>query len=237
MAVVNWAVHAQSAKGMDEKSTALELITFEPENFYSYISSVRQESNYLKCYAFIEVVKNCYIIRAPLDMELSYDRSKNWLSVNNISQDIYDRHFVFRTGEFGKNDPPLVTALPRYVFYSDLPVQMTILPLPFALGPNNASVVVGGFDISRWVRPIDWTFEFVDENKPISVKRGDPLFMVSFAPADGSKVSLNRVEYSFSVSKVIAACTSLKTYVLKVPLQKCYEMAEKFLPIWRRNNK
>lgn len=234
---VNWATVAYVEKTdptMPNKFEEIHLITEPPENFYAYIKSKREESSYLKCYAFIDYFKNAYIIKAPIDIRLKYTRENNWLSADGITQEFYDAFVQNRAGQFSKNDPPLVTMFPRYVFYSDVSIEMSSLPVPLIDGIKNTRHIPGKFNISKWIRPIDWSFEIEDVEKEIIVKRGDPLFIVLFDAPNNEKIVLNRVPYTEELEKVMLACTGLKTRIKKLRLDKCYEMAESFLSMWRK---
>ncbi len=234
--VVNWAVfnHPRHIKLGNFAHETLGIITEPPENFYTHIKSNRERSDYLKCYAFIDYFKNAYIIKAPLDLKMKLNRRDNWLSVEGVDQEYYDAFIGNRAGDSSPNDPPMLSVYPKYVFYSDVSVEITSLPLPLIDGIKNTRLVPGRFNISKWVRPIDWTFEIEDPEKEIIVKRGDPLFMVVFDTPKNKKVVLNRVPCDNELLKVVSACTGVKAKIKNVPLQKCYEMAESYLAMWRK---
>lgn len=234
---INWAVVMKGAKtdpAAINRFEALNLITEPPENFYAYIKTKREASAYLKCYAFIDYFKNAYIIKAPLDLRIKYTKENSWLSIEGIDQEFYDSFVQNRVGQSSENDPPLVSIFPNYVFYSDASVEMSSLPLPLLDGVKNTRHIPGRFNISKWIRPVDWSFEIEDIEKEIIVKRGDPLFIVLFDTPNNQKVILNRVPYTEELKKVIFACTGLKKRIKNLRLEKCYEIAENFLTMWRK---
>ena len=50
---------------------------------------------------------------------------------------------------------------------------------------NNNFVAVGGwFNLSNWSRGLSLAITLVDERKPVIIRKGDPLFRVSFYPPD-----------------------------------------------------
>lgn len=236
VATVNWTPYYHSVNVLKEMDVAPELLVLcqEPDNLYKHILTIREKSHYLKCYALMDILKNAFIVRAPLDLKLSFDRENNWLSVEGIDQKFYDGFVVNRVGTYGENDPPLVSLFPRYIFYSDTPVQLMSLPLPIIGEPENTRLIVGGFDISKWIRPVEWAFEFVDEKKEVVLKRGDPLFMLMFTTPDNELVKLNRVPFDPELMQISGACARVKTKIRNVPLKKCYEMAESFVSAWRK---
>jgi hypothetical protein len=238
MITVYWTAHIDptTSTGAEPPSglPALQNVFFPPEELYSYIREKREESRYLQCYALIDLLKSAYIIKAPLDMTINFTRENNWLSVKGVTQNFYDSFIINRVDQYSKNDPPIVSAPPGYVFYSDVPVEMSLMPLMLVDNPANTRTIPGKFDISKWIRPIDWAFEIVDEHKEIKIKRGDPLFMILFNAPKNEKIVLERVPYTEELRNVIASCVGVKNFMMRVPLQKCYGMAENFLATWRK---
>ena len=49
---------------------------------------------------------------------------------------------------------------------------------------NNFIAVGGWFNLSNWSRNLSLAITLVDERKPVIIKKGDPLFRVSFYPSD-----------------------------------------------------
>jgi hypothetical protein len=45
---------------------------------------------------------------------------------------------------------------------------------------NNFIAVPGWFNLSNWSRAMSLAITIVDETKPVKIKKGDPLFRVSF---------------------------------------------------------
>jgi hypothetical protein len=230
---VNWAIWSLGIDGATEREET-QLVFQEPENLLKHLLKNRAQSRYLKCYASIDALRNIYVIKAPLDITISYDRERKWLGVDGIDQQMYNLFVLNRAFDFADSDPVLSTFFPRYVFYADSPVKMAVLPTPLLGEVHNSRVVAGSFDISKWVRPVDWTFEFVDDKQEIVVKRGDPLFSVHFFTPDDSPVELQRVPFTKELKSIGLGCTKTKRLIgKKMPLKKCYEMAESLISMWR----
>lgn len=232
--VINWTTAPFTKGAFAARRFELEIIFQEPKNLFRLLRASREKSEYLKCHALIDQLKNTYIITAPLDMVIRYDRDKSWLSIDGIDQKLYDDNVLNRGTQFSENDPVLISCFPRYIFYSDSPVKMSVWPTPLLGEVENTRVVVGGFDISKWIRPIDWTFEIVDDKKEVVIKQGDPLFAVHFAASDDSAVVLNRVPFTEDIYNVSMGCSRVKSLIKNLPLKKCYELADSFLTVWRK---
>jgi hypothetical protein len=98
---------------------------------------------------------------------------------------------------------------------------------------RNIRVIPGTYNIHRWVRPLDFTFEILDPSKPLEFKRGDPLFYVRFIDPKGRKVELERIDQTEEILKTMYGMVVLKNYISKLSLDKLYDMAHD----WIKNRK
>jgi len=94
---------------------------------------------------------------------------------------------------------------------------------------SNLMSIPGTFNISKWIRCIDFSAEIKDEKKPVKIKKGDVLFYVRFKTKDDSKVELERVPYTVELKYATTACFSVKNHIKNLPLKILYKMAEPFL--------
>ena len=53
-------------------------------------------------------------------------------------------------------------------------------PYPLTAVKNNILCLNGWFNSSSWTRSLSFAMDVVDYTKPIVIKRGDPLYQVSF---------------------------------------------------------
>ena len=88
-------------------------------------------------------------------------------------------------------------------------------------------MIPGTMNIHKWIRPVDFTFEIIDLDQPLHLKRGDPLFAVKFKTSE--KVNLTHIEYSKDLKHITEACLASKTYVPRKSLKYRYKMAERWL--------
>ena len=81
------------------------------------------------------------------------------------------------------NSPKPVVQLkfPRFVFWThDDDVWFEFNDHPMTALNNNFVAVPGWFNLSNWSRNCSMAFTIVDELKPVLIKKGDPLFRISF---------------------------------------------------------
>lgn len=192
-------------------------------------------SHFTKCPAFQDYYKNTYLVTSPVDMELSYDPVTRMLRSTPQAQGFFDAVVTYRGNDIGANDPFLMSLGFSYLFIADK--ECMIEQIPVALHSSaitrRINLICGTFDISKWFRPVEFSFEVPDFSKPIKIKRGDPLFYLRFVPSDGGKVALVHKSMPKESLEVVKSCLFVKDTKVKLPLSAYYKMAERLHPkLW-----
>mgnify|MGYP000905272507 CR=1 FL=1 len=121
----------------------------------------------------------------------------------------------------------------KYIFYSKDSVVMEMIPA--ALDKNdfvsNTNLISGQFDISKWIRPVSPAFEIIDDEKVLTIRRGDPLYYIKFRT--DKKVNLVRVKQTEELEKIEKACARLKFFVPRNSLEENYQAASSFLKLFK----
>lgn len=185
------------------------------------------KADYKKCYAFLDYVNNMYQLCAPFDIAIEIDENGRVTGVETPQQ-VTARAVLFRSEPSSDTNIVLSLAI-NYVFYSKEVVLVEQIPafMDYALAMQGVTVIPGTFDISKWVRPLEFAFEIKKGVRSVHIKRGTALCYLRFLPADGSLVKLHEVEESEDMKHVISLCTGLKTVQAKTPLAECYALAKK----------
>jgi hypothetical protein len=208
----------------------------EPTPLFLEIKNYRT-SDYLMCPAFKEFCKNTFVIKAPFDMTITINQEKKEVRTS-FNQLVYDLT-VFNRGfqelqPFEKNKY-LLTLPPAYVFYADDDVEIETFSCPLTMEePQKFRAVPGRFNISKWIRSVDFTIEIDKDVNELKFKEGEILFCVRFIPKKDDKIILERKNLSQKMINVISACTAVKFFQNNTPLNKLYELAEPFLKLYRR---
>ena len=213
--------------GFDE----LQIIFFEPESLFKHIQETRKGSLHLKCPAFQDYVKNTFVIKSPFDFAISVNRKNNSIDVEGLPEKIGTKFIVNRVNDIGPLSPFAMSVPPVYLFYSNDDIMLESIH-PFMEindSVSNTMLVPGTYNISKWIRPIDFSFEVKDDNKKIRIKRGDVLFYVKFKTNDDSKVELKRVSMNEELTNVMGSCFGVKNIIPNLPLKTLYVMAESFM--------
>lgn len=208
----------------------LEILFSEPESLFKHLQKTRDGSLHMKCPAFVDFVKNTYVIKSPIDIEIFSDRKEKSMQVGGIIEKL-GKFVVNRIDDVGEGCPLAISLPPAYIFYSNDDIEIETLHAFMEINDSlsNVMLVPGTFNISKWIRSIDFTVEIKNENEPVKIKKGDVLFYVKFKTKDDSKVELERVAHTEELKYVAKACFSVKQHIRNVPLKTLYKMAESFL--------
>ena len=208
----------------------LQIVFFEPESLIKHLQSTRKGTKHLKCPAFQDYIKNTFVIKAPFDTEITVNRNKGMIDVVGIPQD-YTKFVVNRIDEFTPENPYVISLFPAYMFYSNDDIHIESMPATMETNDSisNTMLIPGTYNISKWIRPVDFSFEVKDDNKKIKIKRGDVLFYVKFRTNDDSKIELERTPFTEELNKTMYSCFHVKKILPGLPLKTLYSMAESFM--------
>ncbi len=155
-------------------------IGFEPE---LVVNNTPRSAVYYDCPAWKHKASRTFLIRSPVDIDFVVDTETNNISSPNLNQRQFD---IFLGPTFNVNwcTPEKTTVqltVPRFLFWTnEKNVWIEEKPHCKSAIKNNIIGVGAWFNLSSWTRPLSCAFDIVDTNKPVSIKRGDPLLEVSF---------------------------------------------------------
>lgn len=216
---------------------------YDPEP-YKRIPTNKKTSHkkfFTHCPANVQFNQNMYVIRAPLDVELEVAKMNDqgmwdcqpkdgkW----KLSPDALKKYVMFEGFPDARVDvdkPHLQIRTP-YTFYADEPVTMQLLPVVNTYEFNPPGICIcGEFDIHAWHRPVQWGFEWWDTNKPLIIKRGQPLYYVKFVvhkdPTE--KVRLVRLKANENTTKPILRANNVSHFMGRT--FDLFNIAKKYRP-------
>jgi hypothetical protein len=204
-----------------------------PEPAYKSIAGDRPNSDILPCPGITGYFKNTFLIRSPIDITITVKADIKAVTLEGAGYDqkFYKEWVVKRPNDFADPNRPIVTLGPKLVFVADEDVILEALPAMMHDSPalRNIHVIPGTYNIHRWMRPVDFTFEVLDPTQPLVFKRGDPLFYIRFIDPKDRKIELERIEQDNELLKTMYGMVVLKNYVKNVKLNKLYEMAHDWI--------
>lgn len=216
------------------QNAAMQHLFTAPKPLLGLLGTQRQGAPYLKCPAFQETVKNEFVVQAPFDLNITINAEEKAVSTDRFGQEFYDKFVQNRGAQSPPSNPYMVTLPPYYCFYSkdNVSIEVKDVSLLVSNSSSNIKVIPGGFNISKWIRPIEFAVEVIDPVKPIEMRVGDPLFTVKFITPNNVPVKLTRVEESQDLKNISRACTGLKQYMPHIKLDKAYELAASYLSLF-----
>jgi hypothetical protein len=204
MTKIGWVPFKKSYSDKNYLIEPLELLIKEPEklnNFYQ-----KTKSLFTKCPANAAFLKNLFVVKSPFDLEIKYYREdrKVWVSQK---QNFVDHMVHTRFDHYTKTDYAMLSVLVSYIFVADEPVWIEVYP-PFLHGEvKNTRLVSGTFDIHSWQRPIDFSFEILNDKKPIKIKEGQPLYYVKFVSKKlNDTFELKRLKWTKELNEAHLRC-------------------------------
>ena len=152
---------------------------------------------YQQCPAFTHKNERTFVGYSPIELVFSIERTSNGplLSIKDNSMiqfiDIDDQHI---------NSPKPVFQLyiPKFLFWThDDDVWIEQNDHPMTSLNNNIVGVPAWFNFSNWSRTLSVAFTLVNERKHVIIRKGDPLFRISFYSNNlDDDIILKQEEYS-----------------------------------------
>ena len=130
-----------------------------------------------KCPVYNHKQSRTFVATSPIDFTLSIDRSNNKISCSRPELLEYDDEHI------NSPKPVIQLVFPKFLFYTeDDNVWFEFNDHPMTALNNNFIAISGWFNLSNWSRTSSTAITLVDEKRCVIIKKGDPLFRVSFYP-------------------------------------------------------
>lgn len=231
---VYWTPWTQGLNG--HPFIASHTLTQPPTPMISAIVEARKGTEYLKCPAVVEACKNAFVVRSPVDMQFTINHDTKQLTTDRFGQDFYDNQINNRSIRSNVDGPFLMSIFPRVLFYAKEPVEMEQSDMFILPAPANVKTIPGRFDISKWVRPVEWAIEIDRSVTALSLKAEDPLYMVRFTTTDNLPVKLVRVQQTPELVFTVNSLLTVKEYRPFLSLRKLYSLSKDNLKgFWGRH--
>jgi hypothetical protein len=119
---------------------------------------------------------------ASSNLHLEYG-NENSLYSNNLNQEEFDR--CIEVWNDGNCDVIQIHILFSNFYWTyEKNIWVSVLPHPLTALNNNFYHCGAWFNLSNWPRTINIGAIVVDRNKPLIIKRGDPLYLIKFHTED-----------------------------------------------------
>jgi len=130
-----------------------------------------------KCPVYNHKQSRTFVATSPIDFSLSIDRSNNKISCSRPELLEYDDEHI------QSPKPVIQLVFPKFLFYTEEDnIWFEFNDHPMTALNNNFIAISGWFNLSNWSRTSSTAITLVDEKRCVIIKKGDPLFRVSFYP-------------------------------------------------------
>ena len=144
---------------------------------------------YTNCPVFNHQSNRTFVLLSPIDFSFSIKRVK--YTINSTNAKIYANIKVdnsdqsdllqYNSQHLNSTLPVFQMKVPKFLFWTyDDDVWFNFLDHPMTSYSNNLIAVSGWFNLSNWTRTSSFAFTMVDEDKPVVIKKGDPICRLSF---------------------------------------------------------
>ncbi len=178
-----------------------------------------------RCPAVLGFESRIFEIKCPIDVTASFVKNEEGrpaLRVSNAKSSsirpgkLAEMMHLVDEAEWRHPDRPIVQMALPYVFVSDAPVVINQLPPFLHYNPVAIPGIMfsGRFPIHVWPRPLVWSFEWHDLQKPLQLKRGQPLFYAQFETVPQERaIQLVEAEVTDELKEYTAMISGAVNYV------------------------
>ncbi len=157
---------------------------------------------YTQCPVFNHKTNRTFVGFSPIDISLKVDKNEGRVLCDN---DEYKNLIECDEKHLFSPNPVIQLSIPQFLFWTDTPnVWFEYKDHPMTSLNNNFIGVGGWFNLSNWPRNTTTAFTVIDEEKPVIIKKGDPLFRVSFYPQNlDSGIILKKINETKKIQKIM----------------------------------
>lgn len=207
---------------------ATELSTEQLDRVTNDIIENSPDFEHYQCPAFIDSLKDTYIIRSPIDIKIRCNYSKDQFFWQGLQE-----HISVRTQLPNPQTKYVSFSIAHYNYFVSDDEGLEIEQLPAFYHKNDftdkTQLVIGKFNIGQWYRPLEVASCIIpDQNEvDITINKGDPLSYIRF----NKPVQLNRITDNEEITKIHSlanSCVALKKTNPKLSLKSMYELFKPF---------
>jgi hypothetical protein len=169
-----------------------------------------------------------FLLRAPYDFDLHIQLSPQGPGLGwgekAPSAAIQDCFALTRPDTWRDPNKPQIMWRTDHLFLADEEVVMESCAPFYHYDQDNEGrrwpgvMIPSRWDIEKWVRPLAWTLEWQDLDRPISIRRGDPLSYVRFFTRKfDDTFRMKRLPYTEEMAKAVERGRRVNFIKKKIP--------------------
>jgi hypothetical protein len=191
---------------LDQKDINFTLAYYPPSRLPNEIPTNIKNSNFYKCPAFTDTIKNTFALKSPFELTAKFNPSLQQASSNY--EDLFNHKVNMEDTNLG-----IIQFYFSYIFFSEKPLKITQMHpyLHHNTFTENGNGLLGEYDCGQWLRPLMAPY-ILDPKKQeynYNIKRGDIYSYIRFNTEE--KVELVNFEPTQRINDIIKECLNLKT--------------------------
>lgn len=154
-------------------------------------STIKKElfkPSYSECPVWKHRINRTFIVTSPVDVEFILKKNSMTLIVDNVIVPDPWEYAEIQENDMLLNNPTLQLNFPNYFFWTEEKnIWFEYIDHPLTSLNNNFIALGGWFNISNYPRGTSLATQIVDKNKPLKIRKGDPLARIRFFSNDFNK--------------------------------------------------
>ena len=153
------------------------------------------------CPVFNHKSNRIFVGHSSRDFSIKVDRTEDHNYLTCAEPDLLE----FDDEHLNSPNPVAQIKFPKFLFWTyDDDIWFEFNDHPMTSYSNNFIAIGGWFNLSNWARSNSLAVTIVDETKPVIIKKGDPLFRMSFhSPNPDDGIVLKKEEDPETVKEVM----------------------------------
>lgn len=139
--------------------------------------------SYTDCPVWKHRINRTFIVTSPVDVEFFFNEDDKvmTLMIDNVIVPNPWEYAEIQDNDLFLNNPTLQFNFPNYFFWTEQKnLWFEYIDHPLTALNNNFIALGGWFNISNYPRGTSLAAQMVDKNKPLKIRKGDPLARIRF---------------------------------------------------------
>jgi len=204
----------------------INMVCEKPELVLNTLPSEHEskENSYRRCYGSKNKFLNTYVLKSPITASA---KIVGHSFPPYVEDDVQNKSNMFILQKPAFKNIHSIEYDFKWIFFSEESIKMHVYQ-PYMHQTEAFKygyVASGSYDIGKWFRPVNATYNLWEGNDYISVKQNDPLIYLDFDIDE--KVELREFSINQEILDISQACLGYKNYRPNQPFSKIYEVFEK----------
>lgn len=227
--IIYWAPAYQARDSYD-----LNHLYPEPKSVYEEMVAKKaplkdNASDFLRCPATSNLLRNTFVVRAPVDSNVSINfelRRIREINENSTNANTYKIKYNFLHQPTLLNHN-LINYIHPVVFFSEEESLVATLTPPYfeqVSSYQSGTIVPGRFDVAKWFRPMNMEFQLWPGVNTLTIPMGEAICYVHFDTE--KKIVLKRFVTNNEIEKLIGSFVNVSPFRKFAKLSERYRIFE-----------